>query len=140
MAKWTSQGSFSILLAAAVCLVLIFAGRSYKLETRIHLLSYGYVFCHLVPADQVDTAELPHVLVSRVVYQDRTCIGYMNRDGYFFPKSKTDLMDLDQDIVRQATVDQTLFLLRWGMILIVVAIAAIHFKELVTRRPGGSQS
>src|SRR5271165_1716047 len=72
-------------ISAFICISIHFIQYNWTLHARLNLLLQGYVFCHFEPPSELKTSPplLPAEFVSTLVYNNGSCVGYLNPYGDF---------------------------------------------------------
>ena len=122
-AKSGNQNTWILLIiVASSCFFVHLVRCNWTLHARFNLLLQGHVFCHLEPPSQFKEPPITNTIgfISKWVYLDRKCIGYVNPYGEFISTGMVGRLD---PLNNNAMVSiLCLFYLEWMLIIILVAI------------------
>jgi hypothetical protein len=134
--RWT----WMLLMIAALGLLFVHLLQyNWTLHARMNLLFRGYVLCHLQSPSQMKppSEPLPPMFVSKLVYANGVCVGYLDRYGYFLPISNAG--NRDQLNAKTTTDVVILFCLERILIATCIAICLDLLWRFYKERSVGNQ-
>lgn len=127
--KW-----IALTIALLACLFSHLLLSNWTLHARFNLLLHGYLFVELKPPGQYEGLSTERVpsFVSRWVFKENECLGYLDRYGNFISESRSENWDgLD---ARTIVATAILFYSRIGLLFISLFISLALLVQEFRRR------